>query len=382
VQIKSYFNRDPKLIYLNTGTHSLVPRPVLEALVSHLYAFEQNPTQSLIDAPARLWGIQRQIAQVFHANPQDLFLRANVTEALNAFILGMPLRAPGEILVSDLEYGAVVNLCEFRARRDGLTLRRFTVDESAPLAGLAAALSARTQMVVVSHVMTGTGLVFPITEAAKLTKAHGALLVVDGAHGAGALELGFSKLTDVDFYGSNFHKWMLGPKGTGFGWVPERHHEQLAPLTAGWTTFESKNSFGSFGDGNRFAGKMLMPGCHDLAPFYALSELLQFWQNVCGGFRSVASNLLELRRTFVRLMDQSLGWPLLSPKELTGPLLSFELPERLALEGYGLGIRLSRDHGLQIATPSVRDRAVLRVSPHLYNDELEMKRAVEILASL
>ena len=45
----------------------------------------------------------------------------------------------------------------------------------------------------------------------------------------GALPLDFKRFDDVDFYGGNLHKWVMGPKGTGFGWVHPRHQKSLEP---------------------------------------------------------------------------------------------------------------------------------------------------------
>ena len=369
-------------IYLNSGTHSIAPRAVFAAVTRHQREFEHNPTQGLIDAWANLWDVQKAFASFVEARPQDLFFRANVTEVLNQFILGVPLCAGDEILVSDLEYEAIVNVCRYRAKREGLKLRVVSLAEGDLAQQVISALSPETKMVVLSHVTTGTGLVLPIEEIAKVTSMKDVILVVDGAHALGALPLSFHQLRDVDFYGTNLHKWMLGPKGTGVGWVSERRKELLSPLVAGWTTFCSEASFARFAEGDRFAGKMLMMGCHDFAPFFAIKETLLFWQKHSPS--KIRSRILELQLFFEEEMKKTLNWELISPqRNARGPLLSFRLPkkvnEELIRQGYHFGVNLYKTHRLQLAFPKVREEWVLRVSPHVYNTEDEILQALMIL---
>lgn len=364
------------MIYLNNGTHSLTPASVLDAITKYEREYETNPTAQLMGAWERLWAVQKELAAFLKADARSIFLRQNVTECMNAFILGIPLPAGSEILISDLEYQAIENVCRYRAERDGLMVRKFALPFTAEV------LRPETMLMVVSHVTTGTGAIQPIAEIAKVTKANGVLLAVDGAHAAGALDLDFTALGDVDFYGSNLHKWMLGPKGTGFGWVSPRHHEALRPLEAGWATFESMNDYKAFGDGERFPARMLMQGCRNFGPFYAITDMLRVWNNK--GPEAIRSRIRSLQRHLETEM-KALGWASLSPSlesGLRGPLNTYELPERLEKEGYGLMKRILAEHGLQVGIPKVQGRWRIRISPHIYNTEEEISSAVQILKKL
>lgn len=395
--MRQHFDLDSELIYLNSGTHSLCPRQVNEALSKYRTEYEANPTHGLFTNWGKLWEVQKDLASFFNARPTDLILRLNVTHALSDFILGAKLPPAGggragEILVSDLEYGAIVNQCRFRAQREGFSLRtlrlpsceddfptltpeklvRLVLDELKP----------ETRILLLSHVMTANGLVMPIAEIARETRRRGILFVVDGAHAPGVLPLDFSKLEDVDFYAGNLHKWMMGPKGTAFGWVAPRHQETLEPMQAGWTTFEFPPAFRAFGDGSRFQGKMMLSGCHDFAPFYALRETLQFWREM--GAERIVSRIRDLQLHVYREMKEKVGWPLLSPAPgpLLGPLLSFEMPESLQAKGYGVMFELLEEKKLQVSITPIQGRFCLRLSPHIHNMEDEVSRAVEMIAGV
>ena len=383
--MREEFDLKKASIYLNAGTHSICPRQVRDAVAAYQREYEDNPTARLMAVWPRVWKVQKELAAFFQASPQDLFLRPNVTAALNDFIQGLSLPKGGEIAHSELEYGAIVNACRFRAQRDGRGLRELELPKEpltarALVQALVSQLKPKTSLLVVSHVMTGTGLVTPLAELAAETRRRGVFLLVDGAHAAGALPLSFKELDDVDAYAGNLHKWMLGPKGTGFGWLAPRHQERLSPLTAGWATYSRPEYFGEFGGGSSFAERMAMQGCIDFSPFLAIHETLEFWRRL--GAENIRNRIHWLQFSAELEMKRRGAWRVLSPPDgpLRGPLLTFELPERLQKRAHGLQLRLWRDHALQVSLPLVRGRLVLRLSPHIHNSDEDIERGAQILA--
>ena len=385
------FDLKKDLIYLNSGTLSISPRSVLDAVVRYQRKFEENPTAELIESWSRLWDVQKELAEFICADPHDLFLRSNITAALNDFLLGIPLEAPGEILATNLEYGAILNICRLRAERDGLKLRSLhlptaceepEMDQKSIVDRIVSEIRPETRLLLVSHVVTGTGVVIPIQELALETQKRGVFLVVDGAHAPGAIDVDFRTFEGIDFYGGNLHKWIMGPKGTGFGWVPKRHQSILRPIQAGWTTFEIPLPFEKFGDRQLFTARYLLASCDNFAPFFALHEIFEFWKK--HGKSAIFCRLRELQRCVDDEVTQSLGWSRLSPSqlEMRGPLLSYDLPDSLAEMGYSLMEKLLREHRLQIMVTPVQGRFRLRLSPHIYNTEAEIRTAVQVLKRL
>jgi isopenicillin-N epimerase len=391
-EFDSHFEKDETQIYLNSGTQSISPKVVLDSVIQHLRDYERNPTQGLIHAWEKLWKVQTRLGEFLHARPLDLFLRSNVTSVMNAFILNAPLPPGSEILVSDTEYQAVAQICRYRAERDGLTFRCFHLPGSeSEMHGLTeeslaesviSALRPETRMVVLSHVMTGHGLVLPLGRIARETRARGIQLVIDGAHGVGALPLDFAALSDVDYYGGNLHKWFMGPKGTAFGWVHPLWQDRLEPQQIGWTTYEAHSPYNRFGQGHRFAERHLHAACVDFAPFLALDAAFQFWQEQ--GAEKIRARLQFLQSTTEEQMRLKTGWRLVSPSvgPLRGPLLSYELPAPLEAEGYELMARIFSVSRVQVASTCLQGKWVLRLSPHIYTTELEVARATDILGKL
>ena len=170
--------------------------------------------------PARGW------RHFLGGDPRRLIFTANVTTAINLVAASLRLAAPGEILITDHEYGAMHWCWERAAQRQGLTLRTFPLPIMASRPGeiveaAVAAMTDRTRLFFFSHVLSPTGLVLPAKR--DLRTGPAARHPTVGGRGArpGMLPLQADEMR-ADYYAGNCHKWMLAPTGTGSFTVPRR----------------------------------------------------------------------------------------------------------------------------------------------------------------
>ncbi|MES3038536.1 MAG: aminotransferase class V-fold PLP-dependent enzyme [Bdellovibrionota bacterium] len=382
--MKNEFELNPEVEYLNTGTLSLVPKSIMKAHVQELYDYEKNPTANLFAGWGRLWDVQKKVAPFLGAKPEDFFFRHNVTGAMNDFILGVKLPA-GDIATTDLEYGAITNICRFRCQKENRKLITVAIpnentieSEDALIDSILSQLPSSVKLLMLSHVMTGAGLRIPIEKLGKKLKERGIIFAVDGAHGAGAFKVDFSKFEGIQFYGGNLHKWMLGPKGTGFGWVPAGFQDQLEVIQAGWTTFETPPPFVPFGNGNRFASKMLMSNCLSFPTFFVLKDLIEWWE--IQGVDKIHAQLQHLRKNLEAVATEN-KWSIVSPKldSLKSPLLALEVKPEYAAKPLDTLNSVLNKTGLQITMSPWRGSFVLRLSAHVYADESRFVSAFEKL---
>jgi isopenicillin-N epimerase len=329
--------------------------------------------------------VQEELAAYFGADPRDLFLRANITAALNDFLFALPLPADGEILATGWEYGATANIAKWRAEQGGLSFRQATLPLRADWGpdtlrdAVLNEIRSQTRVLVLSHVATGTGTILPVAEIARAAAARGVITVVDGAHAVGALPLNFREFGDVDFYGGNFHKWFLGPTGTAFGWVHPKWKGRLHWRFGGWATYSIPAYYQDFGRGDEEAARRFLPGTVDTAPFCALSRLLTFWREA--GAAALRARQAELRRR-AAAAGEALGWERLTPTDprLEGPLVAFRKPSHWNGSGSEIAIRLYQEFRVQVALPEVQGETLLRLSPGVYGSEGEVDAGMERLA--
>lgn len=369
-------------IYLNWGTLAKTWPSVVEASFRHQTDYEKNPTVSLFEGWGRLWQLQQKVAEFFKARPQDFYFRPNVTVAMNDFILGAEL-PEGDIAVSDLEYGSIVNICKMRASRENRNIKTIQIPMGAELSSdehlvdlIMAQLPQKTAMLLLSHITTGNGLKIPLKLLAKKTRERNIFLVIDGAHGPGATDLNFSELGDVDFYGGNLHKWFRGPKGTGFGWAPERNHHLIKPILGSWTVFETPKPFVPFGDGDRWNLSMLMSYCLNYGNFYALSETVDEWQK--RGAHDIYKTLQNKRDLIESETRKELNWKVLSPavQSLQSPMVTFELPQKFAERGYEIMHELQKTKNVTVSVSPLKTSFALRLSAHVDTTEAAIEEGV------
>src|SRR6516225_2429218 len=191
---------DPNVANLNTGSFGPLPRPVFARATELRRRLAEEPMDFLLRvAPPLLWEAREQLARFVGGDSRRLAFTANVTAAVNLVAASLPLASPGEVLLTDHEYGAMHWCWDRAARRLGLTLRTFplptrTEHSGEIVAAAAAAMSERTRLFFFSHVLSPTGLILPARELCQEARRRGILTVVDGAHAPAFVPL---NLTDI-----------------------------------------------------------------------------------------------------------------------------------------------------------------------------------------
>jgi len=214
------------VVYLDNAATSFPKAPgVAEAVSAHLTHAAGNPGRSghglALAAQAAVEEARRRLAALLGAeDPSRLAFTANATDALNVALWGL-CREGDRVLTSGLEHNAVVRpLAELEVRR-GVRVERLPCgpEGTLDLAALEAALRAGpARLVALVHASNVSGAILPVEEAARLARAHGALVLVDASQTAGVLPLDLPAL-GADVVAFPGHKGLLGPTGTGALWV-------------------------------------------------------------------------------------------------------------------------------------------------------------------
>jgi isopenicillin-N epimerase len=374
MKFSSLFLQDFSFSHLNAGSLTKTPLEIIEFLEKFRRDEELNPTKSLFLAPKIFARAQECVAKEFGAKAEDLFFRSNITSALNDFLFALHLEGEGEILCTSWDYGATENLAKVRAKEAGFSFDKIVLPIDAGLTieeienRILKRLNDKTKVLVISHIATGLGTVLPVASLVKKARENGIIVVIDGAHAPGAIPIDLEDI-QADFYGGNLHKWFLGPRGTAFGWVNPKWRGKLLWKFGGWASFEVPSHYvGCLKDFE--AAKRFFPGTMDSAPFAAIEPLMNFWD------RNGRENLRKHQTSLRDLIEQKaleIGWKRLSPKENSGPLITFEIPK--SWQGIkDLAYRLYTEAKVQVAVPNIGGTSVLRFSPGVYTrvEEIEL----------
>ena len=206
-------------------------------------------------------------------------------------------------------------------------------------------------------------------------KEQGGRLLVDATHAAGVLDLDVTRL-DPDIVIFPTYKWLLGPYGRAFMYVAKRHQGGV-PLEQ--TSYGRKRVRGE--DAVYFTDLDYTEGArrYDMGerdfwvslPVASTSmELLLGW-----GMAPVRQRLAMLTRTIAEGLSERQAPVSMLREDLRTPnILSLGFPDGMPA---GLTDRLA-EHGVYAAARLGR----LRISPHVYNDEADCERCVEVLAEV
>ena len=148
-------------------------------------------------------------------SPERLAFAFNGTDALNMAFKGV-LKAGDHVVTTDLEHNSVSRPLVQMADDGMITLTRVKGDAggTVDVPVLAAAVTAKTRMIAVTHASNVLGTVQPIAEIGALCQSRGILQVVDAAQTIGVIPIDVRAM-NVHLLAFPGHKGLFGPTGTG-----------------------------------------------------------------------------------------------------------------------------------------------------------------------
>jgi cysteine desulfurase / selenocysteine lyase len=227
------------LVYLDSAATSQKPEVVIDAISEYYRTNNANVHRGihyLGDKSTRAWhGSRDTIAQFFGADPEELVMVRNTTEALNvvAYSLEEKISEGDIILATQMEHHSNLVPWQELARRTSATLELIPVTKEGTLdlEWLRQKVKdEKIKVLALAHVSNTLGTINPISEIKNLFKKP-PIIVVDGAQAAPHMKVDFHQL-GVDFYAVSAHK-MLGPMGTGGLFVRKQILKNMKPWLFG-----------------------------------------------------------------------------------------------------------------------------------------------------
>jgi len=248
--------------YFDHNATTPVAPEVVETMVSCLgqvYGNASSIHHFGQSAKQRLEAARRQVAALIHANPSDIVFTSGGTEADNMAVLGVVhgvARRPAHVITTAMEHPAVLGPCK-QLEAAGVAVTRLRIGSGGTVSAddVDRAIRPETVLVSVMHANNELGTIQPIADIARLTRAAGIPLHVDGVQALGKIPVDVDAL-GVDLYSMSGHK-LYAPKGAGALYV--RKGTRLAPIV-----------FGGHHERDRRPGTENVPG---IAAFGAAAEL-------------------------------------------------------------------------------------------------------------
>ena len=360
----------PGLIHLNTASAGPTPKAVLQRALSAWNQIETDPVAmsystdpaSTVSAANR---VRESAASLIGCTAEEVLMTCGTTAGITTIAHGIRLRRGDRILLTDQEHEGGETGWLHRQRQDEIVIDRVSIpvgnhDVAAILRRFEAGISPRTRVISVSHVLSSTGLRMPIADIAALARRRGVLCIVDGAQAVGQIAVDVKAL-GCDAYATSGHKWLMGPKGTGFLYISKDAGNVIAPPE--WLM------------GKRYGANS--SGLSPMVLAIGLGEAIDRLRTV-GIFRVEQHNLAlaaRIYRAFAGMPELTLVSP--PPGPLSTALVAARAPP--AIDSFDLRERMRKRHGVIIKMAEKRWLNGIRFSPHIFNDEDQVDEALAAL---
>lgn len=232
------------MIYLdNAATSYPKPRGMVAAMEECILKYCGNPGRSGHSMSMRtgeeVYHARRKIARLFNIEQAErLVFTKNTTEALNMGLKGVLL--PGDhVITTSMEHNSVLRPLKALEKR-GIRQSIIRADREGFVkpSDFEKAIRPETRLIAVTAASNVTGTKMPLEEIGELARKRGILFLVDGAQGAGSMEIDVKKM-NISMLAFPGHKGLLGPQGTGALYIdPEL---KLNHIMEGGTGTDSKS---------------------------------------------------------------------------------------------------------------------------------------------
>lgn len=387
--LRDHWLLDPDITFLNHGSFGATPVAVLARQDEYRTRMEREPVRFLVRELEPLLDAAREsLAAFVGADAAGIAFVANATAGVNAVVRSLDLDKHDQLLVTTHEYNASRNALEYAAQLAGAHVR--VVEVPFPIASPEAivervidAVTQRTKLLLVDHVTSQTGLVFPVEQLVAEMNRRGIDTLVDGAHAPGMLPLDLRSL-GAAYYTGNLHKWVCAPKGAAFLYARDNRRAALRPVAI------SHGANSTRSDRSRYHLEFDWTGTFDPTAWLCVPDALELIGSlVPGGWPEVMQRNRALALRGRDILSSRLGIAPPAPDRMLGSMAALPLPDGsldTAPSLYGDPLQDALLDTFKIEVPIVPwpapPKRLVRISAQLYNEEAEYERLADALATL
>jgi len=272
-QIRQQYILKPDYINLENGYYNFLPQPILNKYIEHIK--EINYQGSYYMRTVQWENKQKSVialAEIAGCSPDELIITRNTTESLDTIIGGIHWHAGDEAIMAEQDYGAMLDMFKLVSERHGVVNKIISVpnhpkDDAEIVALYKNAITPKTKVILVSHMINITGQILPIKKISEMAHQYGVQVIVDGAHAFAHIQFSIADL-GCDYYAASLHKWLSVPLGAGILFAKKEHIKNIWPL---------------FGDNEKDANKIKRinhTGTHPVHTDITIPDSIAYYQMI------------------------------------------------------------------------------------------------------
>lgn len=327
---------------------------------------------------ASWWEMSKQvgdrIARILGGAPGSVQTQPNASVALSSVISCFDLSVEGrnKVVTSALDFPSMSYVWDAQSRL-GASVEIVHTDDgiTVPLEHILDEIDDTTCLVALSHVSFRSSYRVDAQAIIERAHRHGALVLLDVYQSAGALELKAAEW-DVDFLIGGTIKWLCGGPACGYLYVRPDLQSELEPRLTGWVAHAAPFDFATAPMRYDDSVRRFAQGTPSIPALYSVLPGLQIIEDA--GVQTIQA---ESRRRTEWMIEFALeqGWKVNSPRDVNergGSVMIY------VDDGPAMVKRLAERKVFVDCRPGVG----LRLSPHFFNTDEEVREAMRILGEL
>ena len=368
--LRDLFPVTANIVYMNCAAVGPLSVPAAEAMIAHATDQREYGALHWRDWYAEYVRLREAAARLLNATPQEIAILKNTSEGLSFVAQGIRWRAGDNVVTTDLEFPS--NSTPWRSLdRRGVALRvvqsrggAFAPDD------VEALIDERTRVVTLSSVAFHNGFAADLEAIGEICARRGVLFCVDAIQSVGVLPMDVRRFR-IDFLAADGHKWMCGPEGASIFFVAKDKLEQLDVIEHGWTNIDRRGKFIDCPDDLLPDSRRFEAGSLNTNGIYGLRASLELLLET--GIDTIAEYVVALASRFAERLE-GIGWRVASPRPIRSAIVGATPPgvEPSLLRWH----RLLEENGVVCAPRE----GMLRFSPHLFNEDAEVDKVIELLS--
>ena len=359
-------------------SHSLgpVPRVTRDSMLAYYDAWEHHTSE---DAWAASWwemstAVGDLIAKIIGGASGSVQIQPNASIGLSTVASCFDFQSSerNKIVTSALDFPSMQYIWDAQ-EKVGATVEVVHSDDGVSISTdeIVDAIDDDTALVALSHVSFRSSNRIDVPPIVERAHKHGALVLLDIYQSAGAMELQAS-VWQVDFLIGGTIKWLCGGPACGYLYVRPELQSELQPRLTGWVAHNAPFDFAQPPMRYAESVRRFAQGTPSIPALYSVMPGLQIIEEV--GVQTIRA---ESERRTEAMIDFALehGWKVNSPRDVNqrgGSVMIY------VEDGPTMVKRLAERKVFVDCRPGVG----LRMSPHFFNTDEEVREAMEILTEL
>jgi len=361
--------------YLINNSLGAMPRGVYDSLRDYADTWAARGV--------RAWGegwwemnvaLGNQVAGIIGAPPNTVSMHQNVSIAQGILLSCFDFNGPrNKVVIESGIFPSVyyvlrgmlpphVELCMVESEDGGTTV---------PVERIIDAIDERTLLVPISHVLFRSAYILDVKPIIEKAHAVGAIVILDGYHAAGIVPFDVTAL-DVDFYLAGVLKWMCGGPGGVFLYARPDYLETIRPGLTGWMAHQRPFDFEVDDIVLREDAFRFLNGTPAIPSLYANRPGVEIIAQV--GVGAIREKSKRQTALLIALAEEA-GFAVHSPRQPDerGGTVTIDPPH---------AYEVSRELLARDILIDYRPQAGIRVSPHFYNSDDEIRLVIEAIRDI